>query len=183
MKELLTAVLVSVVVAVLVPLGISAAGTYELPPLPVVGAKPATSFGPGPGPGPGPGTVSGGTAATPASPPPLPAGATVVDLLDTLKLNVSAASAPAGLLVFRADNKGAIIHELAIVKTDLASGSIPVAAGKADESKVQLAARTKNLAGKAIEDVKVTLQAGKYALICNIPAHYQSGMHAAFTVQ
>lgn len=177
MKELLTAVLVSAVIAVLVPLGVSAVGTYELPPLPVAGARPATSFGSGAG------GATGGGSATPAPPPPLPAGAVVVDLLDTLKMNVSAASAPAGSIVFRADNKGAIIHELAIFKTDLAEGAIPLAAGKADETKVQVVARTKNLPGKAIEDLTATMQAGKYVLVCNIPAHYQSGMHAAFTVQ
>ena len=32
------------------------------------------------------------------------------------------------------------------------------------------------------QDLKVNLAAGKYVLICNLPAHYKQGMHTAFTV-
>jgi uncharacterized cupredoxin-like copper-binding protein len=104
-------------------------------------------------------------------------------LLDSLKLEVSNSSAPAGAVTFRVENKGAIIHELAVFKTDLAPEAIPIAAGKADESRVQVVGRTKNLNGKAYEDLSLNLTSGKHVLVCNIPAHYQSGMRAAFTVQ
>jgi hypothetical protein len=127
-------------------------------------------------------TSSGGGAPA-ATPPPPPAGAVVVGLLDALKLEVSTASTAAGAVTFRAENKGAIIHELAVFKTDLPPASIPLSAGKADESRVQVVGRTKNLNGKAYEDLRVNLTPGNHVLVCNIPAHYQSGMYAAFTVQ
>ena len=114
--------------------------------------------------------------------PPAP-GTIVVDLLDTLKLSSVPTSAPAGAVTFRADNKGAIIHELAVYKTDLAPEAIPIMAGRADEARVQVVGRTKNLPGKQREDLRYNLQAGKYVLACNIPAHYQSGMRTAFTVE
>jgi uncharacterized cupredoxin-like copper-binding protein len=107
----------------------------------------------------------------------------VVGLLDSLKLEVSTASATAGSVTFRAENKGAIIHELAVFKTDIAPDAIPLSGGRADESRVQVVGRTKNLNGKAYEDLRLNLTAGNHVLVCNIPAHYQSGMRAAFTVQ
>ena len=60
--------------------------------------------------------TSAGAAAPAATPPPPPAGAIVVGLLDSLKLELSNASAPAGAVTFRAENKGAIIHELGTVR-------------------------------------------------------------------
>jgi uncharacterized cupredoxin-like copper-binding protein len=33
------------------------------------------------------------------------------------------------------------------------------------------------------KDLTVDLKPGKYVVICNLPTHYQLGMHAAFTVK
>jgi len=30
--------------------------------------------------------------------------------------------------------------------------------------------------------LQTNLEAGSYVIICNLPAHYESGMHTAFTV-
>jgi hypothetical protein len=133
-----------------------------------------------------PGPATGGSqqpAAPAATPPPPPAGAVVVGLLDSLKLEVAPTSAPGGAVTFRAENRGAIVHELAVLKTDTPPDAIPLAAGKADETKVQVVGRTKNLNGKAYEDLRLTLTSGAHVLICNIPGHYQGGMRMAFMVQ
>jgi uncharacterized cupredoxin-like copper-binding protein len=122
-------------------------------------------------------------AASAATPPPPPEGAVVVSLLDSLKLEVSKTSAPAGAMTFRAENKGAIVHELAVFKTDTSPESIPIAAGRADESKIQVVGRTKNLSSKGYEDLRLNLSPGNHILVCNIPGHFQAGMRMAFTVQ
>jgi uncharacterized cupredoxin-like copper-binding protein/mono/diheme cytochrome c family protein len=125
-------------------------------------------------------TATATPGATAAPPPP---GTVAVELLDTLRLNVNPNSAPAGSVTFRAQNAGAIIHELTVVKTDLAPESLPVAGGRADETKFEVVGSTPDIRGRQSEELRVNLQAGKYVLICNVPAHYQSGMRAAFTVQ
>src|SRR5688500_11584596 len=122
-------------------------------------------------------------AASAATPPPAPEGAVVVGLLDSLKLESSVTTATAGAVTFRAENKGAVFHELAVVKTATPPEAIPIAAGKADDTKVQVVGRTKNLNGKAYEDLRLNLSPGNHALACNIPAHFQAGMRMAFTVQ
>jgi mono/diheme cytochrome c family protein len=126
-------------------------------------------------------TATAGPGATP--PPPPPPGTVVAELTDSLRINVTPASAPAGAVTFRAQNAGAIIHELVVIKTDLAPEALPVAGGRADESRLEKVGDTDDIRGRASEDLRVNLQAGKYVLICNVPAHYQGGMRTAFTVQ
>jgi uncharacterized cupredoxin-like copper-binding protein/mono/diheme cytochrome c family protein len=117
-----------------------------------------------------------------AAPPP-PPGTIVVELTDSLRINATPNTAPAGSVTFRAQNVGAIIHELVVIKTDLAPEALPVAAGRADEGRLEKVGDTDDIRGGQSEDLRVNLQAGKYVLICNVPAHYQGGMRAAFTVQ
>ena len=92
-------------------------------------------------------------------------------------------SAAAGQIAFKTSNKGAVPHELKIVQTDLPADKLPTADGKADESKLRVVGTTEEFqAGKSVEKTW-QLAAGKYVLICNVPAHYQTGMRADFTVQ
>jgi uncharacterized cupredoxin-like copper-binding protein len=90
----------------------------------------------------------------------------------------------AGPVTFSASNEGAIPHALVIIKTDTPAGEIPVEGGKVDEDAVG------EVVGEIEEfDAGLTLagtfelEAGKYALICNIAGHYEGGMHAEFTVE
>jgi uncharacterized cupredoxin-like copper-binding protein len=75
------------------------------------------------------------------------------------------------------------VHELAITKTDLAADKLPQASGAVDEKQVSLIGRTANIEGGKTETKAFTLQAGKYVLLCNIPAHYGQGMYTTFTVE
>ncbi len=92
-------------------------------------------------------------------------------------------SVPAGAISFRAQNKGATPHELQVIKTDVAADKIPVKDGKADLTGLQVIGKTSEFAGGKTESVNVTLTAGKYLLVCNVPAHYIAGMTTAFTVE
>lgn len=89
----------------------------------------------------------------------------------------------AGGAEFDVKNDGAVPHNLVVIKTDLAADALPVAGGIVDESQVEVVAYVAELAGGATGSASATLEAGSYVLICNVPGHYQLGMHAALTVR
>jgi uncharacterized cupredoxin-like copper-binding protein len=112
-------------------------------------------------------------------------GATEKDFSITL----DESSVAAGSVTFDVTNEGPSTHEFVVFKTDLDPGALPTK----EENGVQIV----DEAGAGvthideIEDIekgttktlKVDLQAGHYVLLCNLPAHYQSGMHVGLTVE
>ena len=100
-------------------------------------------------------------------------------------VKASVALVPAGPVTVEVANKGAIPHQVVVLKTDLAPEALVKATGgyKIDEE----------TSGKDFGVVQVQpgitqsgifkLVPGKYVLICNIPAHYQQGMYAALEVK
>ena len=93
------------------------------------------------------------------------------------------ATVKAGEVTFASKNAGAAPHELAIVKSDAADAKkLPVKDGLMDEAVNKPLARTAQLAAGASADLKVTLTAGKYILVCNVPGHYSLGMAVPITV-
>ena len=112
-------------------------------------------------------------------------GTTVTAALSEFKIELGAASAPTGSVTFEAKNVGTTVHEFIVFKTDLAADKLPLAAdGTAvDEKGTGLTAvdGVKDIAAGATKSLRVTLPAGHYVLICNLPAHYTSGMRAEFT--
>ena len=110
-------------------------------------------------------------------------GTTVTATLKDLTLAVDNNSGKAGDFTFKADNKGALVHELVVFKTDVAFDKIPQKDGKADESTGTSAGEVDDVAPGKAESKTFKLAAGKYVLLCNVPAHYAAGMAVAFTVQ
>ena len=104
--------------------------------------------------------------------------------MDEWNVKLSPASVTAGEVTFILKNTGKLVHELAILKTDLAHDKIPVR--PTDAKKVQ----EPGIIGE-IEDVDpgqtkeqiFDLTPGRYVLICNYESHYQAGMHVAFAVK
>lgn len=94
----------------------------------------------------------------------------------------AAATVKAGEVTFEVTNKGAAPHELVVVKTDLAPDRLPVSNGAADEKQSAPLGRTSQMAAGKTEEKTITLAAGKYVLLCNLPAHYGQGMRTALTV-
>lgn len=135
--------------------------------------------------------TSGGGDATPApteAPTAVgtaPAGATQVNaVLGEWFVTVDPDAVAAGSLAFATTNEGAVAHELAVIRTDLAPDALPETAGSVDESQVEVVARLEQFAGGGASAVlPVELDAGAYALVCNIPGHYGLGMRTGFTVQ
>jgi uncharacterized cupredoxin-like copper-binding protein len=100
----------------------------------------------------------------------------------------------AGTTTFVIDNVGTIHHEMAIYKTDIAAGKLPLTAeGTVDEEKAGLLAEAvyatppRGDEDHRIRDGRgvnftIDLQPGKYVLLCNLPGHYKAGQFIAFTV-
>jgi uncharacterized cupredoxin-like copper-binding protein len=122
---------------------------------------------------------------------PATGGTTVNVALGEFSVVPDLATAPAGEVTFHVTNNGPDdIHEFVIFKTDLAPDALPTAEdGSVDEAGegVELIDEIEDVAVGDSQDVTVTLDAGAYALICNIvesgEVHYTLGMRTAFTVE
>jgi uncharacterized cupredoxin-like copper-binding protein len=117
---------------------------------------------------------------------PVPTEQTVVVELEEWNVTPDKSSVAAGTVTFEAKNIGTIPHELVVLKTDLPADSLVV-----EEAVVNEDASGETI-GEIEEDelgpgqsssASLDLTPGKYVLFCNIPAHYQSGMFAAFEVR
>lgn len=105
-----------------------------------------------------------------------------IDLAE-FTLKASAVSAPAGTVNFSAKNGGANNHELVIVRSNAAPGSLALnAANGVDEAQIQIVKRMDRIAGGASGTLSADLTAGTYILLCNVGTHYSRGMNIAFTV-
>jgi uncharacterized cupredoxin-like copper-binding protein len=121
-------------------------------------------------------------------------GGTTVDVvLQEFAVIPAQDSAPAGTINFQVENIGPEdVHEFVVIKTDLAPDALPT-----DENGVVLEEGEGMEVIDEIEDIPVgetqnltvELEAGTYALICNIfeeeeqEAHYAMGMRTVFTVE
>ena len=87
----------------------------------------------------------------------------------------------AGHNVFAIRNRASMMHELVVIRTDLAPNALSIDGGKAkEEGSVGSVA---NISAGVSRKLVLELPAGHYVLICNVPGHYQLGMRAALTVE
>ncbi len=112
-------------------------------------------------------------------------GATVSAALSEFKIELGATSALAGPVTFSLTNKGTTVHEFVVFRTDLAADALPLSPDgtEVDEEAagLTLVDEVEDIATGGSPSLTVTLPAGHYVLICNLPAHYTSGMRAEFT--
>ncbi len=142
-----------------------------------------------------------GTSQTP------PTGGTgeVAATLSEWKVDVSAASVPAGRVTFSVTNRGAIAHEFLVIRTDTLAADLPVkdnmidvmamggpmgsgmdmpgmsAAPDMEHPAGTVGVIEQVAAGAADQLVLDDLTPGHYVIICDLPAHYQQGMRTDFT--
>ena len=102
--------------------------------------------------------------------------------LSEWKVDPAQASVAAGTVVFNARNDGQAPHELEVIATDTPAGDFPVedSRAKTDGEKV---GEVEGIAAGQSKTLEVDLESGHYALICNLPGHYQPGMYADFEVE
>jgi uncharacterized cupredoxin-like copper-binding protein len=108
---------------------------------------------------------------------------------DTMYMRLSQDSAPAGPITFVVTNEGQKEHEFIVIQTDTPAGDFPLvpksedADHNFDEEAVGTAIdEVEALAAGDTGEMTVTLEAGHYALVCNIRPHYEEGMWADFQV-
>jgi uncharacterized cupredoxin-like copper-binding protein len=144
---------------------VAACGSASTSAGPTVAANPTTAGGAG---------TSGGTGA--------PVNVTEADF----KIQPSTTTAAPGPVTFHITNSGSQVHEFVVVKTDTAGDKLPMATDapevQEDASGLTVVDEAEDIAAGASADLNVTLEAGHYVLICNIPGHYTLGMHSDFTV-
>lgn len=106
---------------------------------------------------------------------------TVKVKLTEFKVLPSTKTVKAGKVSFSIKNAGTITHEFVVVKTNRAPGSLAGPGGKANErGRVgKVADLVKGESGK----LTLSLKAGKYVLLCNIPGHYPAGQYIGFKVK
>jgi hypothetical protein len=92
-------------------------------------------------------------------------------------------------------NIGGTVHELVVIKTDLAPESLPTAEdGSVDETGegIEVIDEAEDIPAQDEASFTTELEAGSYALICNVVqenddgttiVHYTEGMHTGFTVE
>jgi uncharacterized cupredoxin-like copper-binding protein len=85
----------------------------------------------------------------------------------------------AGTVTFTVVNDGEMEHEMVVIKTDKGAANLGTESGEADET----GAVDEIVLGPGEQGTLVVdLEAGAYALVCNLPGHYAAGMYADFTV-
>ena len=126
---------------------------------------------------------AGDGAATTSSGDGAAATSVAVDLKD-MAITPDTTSISAGSVTFDAHNSGPSVHELVVLKTDLAADALPEAEGRVDEegTGVEMIGEIEEFASGLDESGTFDLTPGNYVLVCNIPGHYQSGMTIAVTV-
>lgn len=94
----------------------------------------------------------------------------------------------AGESLYVATNEGTIPHEIVYLRTDRPVDDLPIGADNkvnrfADGIEDLAVIRTDALVPGATVRESFDLPAGNYALICNIPGHYEAGMFVAFVIE
>ena len=97
-------------------------------------------------------------------------------------IDLASSSAAAGSVTFNISNEGPSAHEFVILKTDDAPDALPVKDNEVEEDKLDLIDEAEDIAASTTAPLTTDLEAGSYVIICNLPTHYEQGMHAAFTV-
>lgn len=106
----------------------------------------------------------------------------VVELRDyTLSPNV--ADVPAGETKIGIRNRGSQPHDLIVIRTEEAPDKLSYDASRAKASEDGNVGKIKELRAGGTAALTVTLEPGRYVLICNTAGHYMLGMRTALTVR
>ena len=89
--------------------------------------------------------------------------------------------AQAGKVTISAPNDGKVVHELVVLKTDADPAALPKKGGKVDES--TSVGEIADVEPGTTKKHTFKLTAGKYAIVCALPGHYEGGMYGSITVR
>lgn len=106
----------------------------------------------------------------------------VVEMRDyTVKPSVS--TVKAGTVKIGVRNLGGMVHEVAVLKTDIAPDQLPKDGLTAKVKEDGRVAKAENVGAGRSAVLTADLVPGNYVLVCNIPGHHQLGMFASFRVE
>ncbi|MDP4603901.1 MAG: plastocyanin/azurin family copper-binding protein [Solirubrobacteraceae bacterium] len=100
-------------------------------------------------------------------------------VLNEMNVMAMPGEANAGDVTFDVKNEGAAGHNLVVIKTDTTAADLGEDAAASEAGKV---GKVDEVAAGQSKDLTLKLDAGQYALICNLPGHYGAGMYQDFTV-
>jgi uncharacterized cupredoxin-like copper-binding protein len=96
-----------------------------------------------------------------------------------MTISLSRNHVAAGQVTFVARNTGSTEHEVVILRRP-SSGSLRIVDFQADET--NRIGEIEGVLPGHVRRATLSLQPGRYLLICKVPGHYQLGMHAALDV-
>ncbi len=117
-----------------------------------------------------------------------PATGDVSVALNEWSVTPSAIAFSAGSVTFAVTNQGTMNHEFVVLRAQTQAADIPVASFEGETGRVNEdtagtnVGETGDLAAAATKSLTVDLKPGHYVFFCNLPGHYQSGMHVDVTV-
>jgi uncharacterized cupredoxin-like copper-binding protein len=103
--------------------------------------------------------------------------------LDDFAIQLDTSSAPAGTVSFAITNEGPSVHEFEVLRTDTPADQLPVDSDVVQTSAegIEIVDEIEEIAPGTDAQLSVDLDAGSYAIICNVAGHYDSGMFTSFT--
>ncbi len=111
------------------------------------------------------------------------ADTTVDATLGEYFIKLDADSASAGNIQFKVSNDGKLEHEFVVIATDTPAADLPLEGTDVDEAAAgEVPGEIGSVEAGATEEITLSLDASKYALICNLPGHYKAGQYTEFTV-
>lgn len=118
-------------------------------------------------------------------------GNSVDATLSSFKIDLGSTTTNSGEVTFKIKNQGPLVHEFVVIKTDLAPDKLPttqengVTIVDEEGQGIEPVDEVEDIPAGTSQELKVTLQAGKYVVICNRSedgGHYIQGMHTGLTV-
>ena len=110
-------------------------------------------------------------------------GATVNATVKDFAIAIDPTEIAGGEITFSISNEGPSAHEFVVIETDDAPGDLPVEDGEVTEDGLNVIGEAEDIAPSTSADpLTLTLPAGDYVIICNLPGHYQQGMNVGLKV-
>ena len=101
-------------------------------------------------------------------------------------ITMSSDTLAAGDLTFEGVNEGTDTHEFEVfgVPEGVDANALPVEGDTAPaDEMLTVIDEVEDIAPGTSATLNLSLDAGNYAVICNLPGHYAAGMHTTFTVE
>ncbi len=141
---------------------------------------------PGPGGSTGPTFTPANASSTvrPVSPSAAGTPGAIVATETEYRISLSNEDVRSGHNAFRVMNGGARTHSLYVIQTSTPAEQLPLKGNVVDlsASGLTVVARIEQVPAGQTASLEADLPTGEYVLICNIPGHYQQGMHVTLNV-